>query len=182
MGLWTGFLGGPLDFFVMRIVDILMAFPGILLALLLSSILGPNIHNVVFAIAATGWISTARIVRAQTLQVKSKEFVLSLHALGASSSRIVFKHILPNVVPTLLIQATFSLSGVIIIEAGLSFLGLGAPSTTPTWGALLNQGRSVLTEAPLLAIAPGFCIFLTVLSLNFLGDSIRDALDPKSTL
>lgn len=180
VGTISGFYGGKFDLILMRIIDILLAFPGILLAMVISSVLGPNLHNVVLAIAATGWISAARLVRGQVLAVKEQEFVLAARAVGASNLRSMILHILPQVIPILIVHATFSLSGVIIIEASLSFLGLGMQQGPPTWGALLAQGKTVLTEAPNLTLAPGFAIMIVVLSLNFLGDGLRDFFDPKS--
>jgi peptide/nickel transport system permease protein len=179
IGLWAGYKRGIADALLMRAVDLLMAFPGILLAMALAALMGPSIHNLVLAIAATGWTSSARLIRGQTLSVREREFVVGCRALGAGDARILLKHILPSVFSPLLVQATFSLSGVIIVEASLSFLGLGATDGPPSWGAMLNQGRAVLTEAPHLSIMPGATIALIVLALNFLGDALRDILDPR---
>ncbi len=180
VGLISGYWRGWIDHLLMRSVDILMAFPGILVAMSLAALLGPNIHNVVLAIAATGWTSAARLVRGQVLSLREREYVTASRALGARDRRLIFYHILPGTISTLLIHATFSLSAVILIEASLSFLGLGAQDGPPSWGALLNQGRAVITEAPHLSIAPGFAIMLIVLSLNFIGDALRDILDPRN--
>jgi peptide/nickel transport system permease protein len=180
VGLFSGYVGRWVDLVIMRVVDILMAFPGILLAMVLAAVLGPSLHNIIFAIAATGWIASARLVRGQVLSLKEREFVVASRAIGASHFRTVFRYILPPIFPLLAIHATFTLSGVILVEASLSFLGLGPQSGAPTWGALLSQGKSVLTEAPHLTLVPGFAIAITVLSLNFLGDALRDAWDPKS--
>ena len=179
VGVMTGYLGGMLDAVVMRILDIVMAFPGILLAMAVTAIIGPSIHTIIFAIAATGWTSTAHLVRAQVLSVKEREYVLAAVTLGANFPRIIWIYILPNLWSVLLISATFSLSGVLLVEAGLSFLGLGAQDGPPTWGSLLNQGRTVLLEAPHLSVIPGLLILVTVLALNFLGDGLRDYLDPR---
>jgi len=181
VGLLSGFYGGFLDFILMRVVDLLMAFPGILMAMLLAAFLGPSKKNVIFAICATGWISTARLVRAQVLSLKERTFVMSARAVGASNLRTIFKHILPSLFAPLIILSTFSLSGVIIIESSLSFLGLGSLEAPLTWGALLSQGKSVLIEAPLLSVVPGIAILLIVLSLNALGDACQDYFDPKKT-
>lgn len=178
VGLVAGYRGGYIDMILMRTVDLLMAFPGILLAMALAALMGPSLHNVVFAIAATGWTSSARLVRGQVLTLNEREYVTACKAMGASGWRIVLKHIFPGTLSPLVVLATFSLSGVIIIEASLSFLGLGAQDGSPSWGAILSQGRSQLVEAPHLSIAPGIAIFLLVLALNFLGDALRDALDP----
>ncbi len=180
VGLVSGYWRGWIEHGLMRLVDILMAFPGILLAMALAALLGPNVHNVVLAIAATGWTSAARLVRGQVLTLREREYVTASRALGATDARIIFRHILPGTVSTLLIHATFSLSAVILIEASLSFLGLGAQDGPPSWGALLNQGRAALTEAPHLSLAPGAAIALIVLSLNFVGDALRDIFDPKN--
>jgi peptide/nickel transport system permease protein len=178
-GLVSGFYKGFLDMFIMRFVDILMAFPGILLALSLSSLLGPSLHNLIISITATGWTSTARLVRGQVLSLSEREYVVAAKAIGASSFRTLVLHILPSLTTPLLVSTSFSLSGVILVEASLSFLGLGAQGETPSWGALLNQGRSALSEAPHLSIFPGTAILLVVLAFNFLGDALRDHLDPK---
>lgn len=179
IGLAAGFRRGWIDALLMRTVDLLMAFPGILLAMALSAVMGPSLHNVVLAITATGWTSSARLIRGQTLSVREREFVTASRALGASGWRLVAKHIFPATLSPLVVHATFSLSGVIIVEASLSFLGLGPQDGAPTWGAMLNQGRSVLTEAPFLSVIPGAAIALLVLALNFTGDALRDILDPR---
>lgn len=179
LGLIAGFWGGMSDVIIMRLVDILMAFPGILLAMSLTSILGPSVHNIILAISITGWTGTARLVRGQVLSLRERDHVLAARSLGAGSIRMLVRHILPFLWTPLLVSSTFSLSGVIIVEASLSFLGLGANSSTPTWGSLLFQGRTVLTEAPFLSIIPGIMIALVVLAFNFLGDSLRDIFDPR---
>ena len=164
----------------MRAVDLVMAFPGILLAMTLTTLLGPTVINIVLAISLTGWTAAARLVRGQVLSLNEREYVTAARALGAVDRRIIWRHIFPGTISPLLVHATFSLSGVIIVESSLSFLGFGAQDSAASWGSLLGQGRTVLTEAPHLSIAPGMAIALTVLSLNFIGDSLRDALDPKS--
>ena len=179
IGLVAGYKRGLIDTLLMRTVDLLMAFPGILLAMALAALMGPSLHNVVIAIAATGWTSSARLVRGQVLSLNEREYVLASQALGAKDWRVIWKHIFPGTLSPLVVHATFSLSGVIIIEASLSFLGLGAQDGAPTWGAILGQGKTVLLEAPHLSIAPGVAIMLLVLALNFLGDALRDLLDPR---
>lgn len=179
LGLISGYFGGFWDKLIMRVVDTLMAFPGILLTLALTSLLGPSVNNIIYAIIATGWTSFARLARAQVLSVKESEFITASHLIGASPTRVILKHILPSIVPTIIITATFSLSGVILVEASLSFLGLGSEDQTPSWGNLLNQGKSVLLEAPHLSIAPGLLIAFLVLSFNLVGDAIKDTWDPK---
>lgn len=178
-GICAGYFRGITDSIIMRIVDILMAFPGILLAMSLASFLGPSINNIILAISATGWTSTARLMRSQVLTIREREHIVAARAIGASNFRILIHHILPFLWTPLLVSSTFSLSGVILIEASLSFLGLGANSTIPTWGGLLFQGRGVLEEAPYLSIIPGVLIATVILSLNFLGDILRDLLDPR---
>ena len=180
IGLIAGYKRGLFDAVLMRTVDLLMAFPGILLALALAALMGPSQHNVVLAIAATGWTSSARLIRGQALTVREREFVQASVALGASDFRTMFRHVFPATLSPLIVHATFSLSGVIIVEASLSFLGLGANDGAPSWGAILGQGRTVLTEAPFLSVVPGLAIMLLVLALNFLGDAFRDLLDPRA--
>jgi len=180
IGLIAGYFGGWLDQILMRFVDMLMAFPGLLVALVLASILGPSQATIIFAIAATGWISSARLTRGQVLGIRENTYVTASVALGATNTRILYHHILPGTLSPLIVHATFSLSGVIIVESGLSFLGLGAQDGAPSWGSLLAQGQTVLTQAPHLSIVPGLAIMLTVLALNFLGDALRDAFDPRS--
>ena len=179
VGLIAGYSRGWIDTLCMRLVDLIMAFPGILLAMALAALMGPSLNNVIFAIAATGWTSSARLVRGQVLSIREREFVTASRALGATTWRLMGKHIFPATLSPLIVHATFSLSGVIIVEASLSFLGLGAQDGAPSWGAILGQGRTVLTEAPHLSIIPGGAIMLVVLALNFVGDALRDILDPR---
>lgn len=180
LGLVSGFFGGWIDTLVMRIVDIFMAFPGILLAMSLTALMGPSLSTIVFAIAATGWTSAARIVRGQVLSLREREFVLAARAIGAPKWSLMFRHILPQTWSPLIVHATFSLSGVIIIEAGLSYLGLGAQDGALTWGGLLGQGSEImLNKAPHITLVPGIAIFMLVIALNFIGDAMRDTFDPK---
>ena len=180
IGLVSGYYLGWVDALFMRLIDVVLAIPTILVAMVLSTLLGSSIWNVIFAIAVTGWASSARLVRGQVLSLRERDYVKASRALGAKDLRLMLRHIMPGTLTPLIVHATFSLSGVIIIEAGLSFLGLGAQDGSPTWGALLKQGRSVMTEAPHLSIIPGMAIMLVVLALNFIGDALRDALDPKN--
>lgn len=179
VGLVSGYYGGLTDSLLMRLVDILLAFPGLLLAIALVAVLGPRTTNVVLALTAMGWVSFARLVRGQVLSVKEREYVLAARSLGQSDWGIMRFHILPNVLSPVIVQATFSVAGVIVAEASLSFLGLGAPPGTPSWGAMLSEGKQVLLEAPHVSIFPGLAIMLVVLSINLLGDELRDFLDPK---
>ena len=179
LGLLAAYFRGFVDRFLSVCLDIVMAFPGILLTMTIASILKPSIFTIIASISLTGWTGFARIVRAQVLSLRELEYVSANIALGASSMRTMLKHILPNIIPPIVITASFSLSSVILIEASLSFLGLGVLGQNPSWGSLLNQGRSVLTEAPHLSVIPGLLIMLVVLAFNFIGDALRDALDPK---
>lgn len=177
-GATAGYFGGAVDGVVMRIVDIFLAFPGILLAIALAGVLGPNLGNLVIALSVMGWVGYARLVRAQVLSLREREYVAAALAVGAGPWRIVARHILPNALSPVIVQATFSAAGVIIAESSLSFLGLG-PQNVPTWGGLLAQGAAYLLYAPHIAFFPGLFIMLTVLALNLVGDALRDALDPK---
>ena len=179
VGSLAGYVGGKVDQFFMRIVDMLYAFPGFLLAISLVAVLGPSINNLIIAMCITGWASYARLVRAEVLHLKAKEYVQSAKALGANPFRIVVLHVWPNLVGPIVVQSSFAMAGTIISESSLSFLGLGAPPTTPTWGALLNAGRKILIEAPHVSIFPGLAIVLLVLGFNLFGDGLRDYLDPK---
>ena len=179
VGLIAGYKRGWVDTMLMRMVDLLMACPGILLAMALAAMLGPSRNNVILAISATGWTSAARLMRAQTLSIREREYVVASRAMGAKDLRLIWHHIFPATLSPLLVHATFSLSGVIIVEASFSFLGLGAQDGAPSWGALLSQGRTVLLEAPYLSIIPGVAIATLVLALNFVGDALRDILDPR---
>lgn len=181
-GAIAGFYGGRIDATIMRLVDIILAFPGILLALYLAAVMPPSIFTLVFALSCTGWVTYARLVRARILEIKNREFVIAASALGASSTRVITRHLLPNVMGPVIVQASYGLSIIILAEAGLTFLGLGLPIGTPSWGALLDQGVANLFTSPYLAIFPGLCIAISVLGFNFLGDGLRDILDPKSTL
>lgn len=179
LGLVSGYYGGVLDTLLMRLVDILLAFPGLLLAIALVAVLGPHVSNVVLALTVMGWVSFARLVRGQVLSVKQREFILASRISGQSDWRIMLVHVLPNVLSPIIVQATFSVAGVIVAEASLSFLGLGAPPGTPSWGAMLSEGKQVLMEAPHVSLFPGLAIMLVVLSINFVGDALRDRLDPR---
>lgn len=179
VGSISGFYGGWIDGIIMRIIDMLYAFPNFLLALALVAVLGPSVQNVIIAMSITGWTGYARLIRGEFLHLKEKEYVISSISLGSSDPRIIIKHIWPNLVGPLVVQCSFAMAGTIIAESGLSFLGLGAPPTTPTWGALLNSGRKILSEAPHVSIFPGIAILILVLGFNLLGDGLRDYLDPK---
>lgn len=179
LGAISGYFGGIVDVLVMRLCDILLAFPGILLAIALVAVLGPSLNNVILALATIGWVGYARLVRGQVLKVREMEYVTAAKALGARSPRVIVMHVLPNVVNPVIVMATLGLAGAILAEAALSFLGLGVQPPTPSWGAMLTSGRRYLGLANHLAIFPGAAIMLAVMGLNFLGDGLIDALDPK---
>lgn len=180
LGGLAGYFGGWFDELVSRAVDILLAFPGLLLAIALVAVLGPSLMNVLFALSVIGWVGYARLVRGQVLRAREIDFVQAARALGAGTSRIMLHHVLPTAMPVVVVQATLGMAGAILSEAALSFLGLGAQPPTPSWGTMLNGGVSHLLDAPHLTIFPGLAIALLVLGFNFLGDGLRDATDPKS--
>ena len=163
----------------MRIMDMLYAFPGFLLAISLVAVMGPSLPNLILALCVTGWTGYARLIRGEVLHLKTKDYVQSAISVGATTPRILILHIWPNLVSVIVIQASFGMAGTIIAESGLSFLGLGVPPTVPSWGALLNAGRQVLVDAPHISIFPGLAIVSLVLSFNLIGDGLRDILDPK---
>jgi peptide/nickel transport system permease protein len=177
----AGYVGGKLDVFVTAVViNSLLAFPGILLVIALVAFLGPGLDRMIFALTITGWVGFARMARGQVLKVKTLEFVEAARALGASNLRIFISHILPNIVQPVLIQTSIGMAGVILAEASLSFLGLGITPPAPSWGAMLNDARTHLFDAPHMVVFPSMALVMTVLSFNFLGDALRDWLDPKN--
>jgi len=178
IGAVSGFLGGRVDAVLMRMTDVFLAFPGILLAIALVAVLGPALRHVVIALVAIGWVSYARLVRGQVLQIREREFVEAARATGLSGGRTLWRHILPNVLPTLSVQASLGLAGAVLAEASLSFLGLGIQPPTPSWGAMINAGRGHLLDAPHVSLFPGLAILFTVMGLIFLGDALVDHLDP----
>jgi peptide/nickel transport system permease protein len=179
VGLVAGYFGGALDIVLTGIVDVFLAFPLILMALTLAAILGPSLRNLVIVMALTGWMSYARVVRSAVLSLKNTEFVTAATVIGANDIRIILRHIFPNVIGQTLILFAYGFSQFIILESALSFLGLGIPPPTPTWGRMLYEGRDYLTVAPWTITFPGLAIMLTVLSNNFIGDGLRDVLDPS---
>jgi peptide/nickel transport system permease protein len=179
LGSVAGYFGGWLDDVISRVIDVLLAFPGILLAIALVAVLGPSLANVVMALSVIGWVGYARLVRGQVLKARELEFVQAARALGARTPRILLRHVVPTAVPAVVVQATLGMAGAILAEASLSFLGLGVQPPTPSWGTMLNGGRLHLLDAPHLTIFPGAAIAMLVLGFNFLGDGLRDALDPK---
>ncbi|MDI1472511.1 MAG: ABC transporter permease [Thermodesulfovibrio sp.] len=179
LGLIAGYYGGFIDTIIMRFVDVMLAFPTLFLILAVVAVLEPSIYIIMVVIGLTGWMDVARLVRAEVLSLKEREFVLAARAIGASSGRIIFKHILPNAIYPVIVAATFSVGGAILIESGLSFLGLGIQPPEPSWGGILSVGKDYITVAWWMSLFPGIAIFLTVLSFNLLGEALRDALDPK---
>ena len=181
LGSIAGYFGGRIDEAISRVIDILLAFPGLLLAIALVAVLGPSLTNVVLALSLIGWVGYARLVRGQVLRARELEFVQAARALGASTLRILTRHVIPTTLPAVTVQATLGMGGAILAEAALSFLGLGVQPPTPSWGTMLSYGRAHLLDAPHLTIFPGLAIAVLVLGFNFLGDGLRDALDPATT-
>jgi peptide/nickel transport system permease protein len=180
MGSVAGYFGGRIDEAISRLIDVLLAFPGLLLAIAMVAVLGPSLTNVVLALSLIGWVGYARLVRGQVLRARELEFVQAARALGATTSRILTRHVIPTALPAVTVQATLGMGGAILAEAALSFLGLGVQPPTPSWGTMLNYGRGHLLDAPHLTVFPGIAIAILVLGFNFLGDGLRDALDPAT--
>jgi peptide/nickel transport system permease protein len=178
-GLVAGYVGGRVDAVIMRLVDLNLAFPLILLALSVVALLGANLRNLVIVMAITTWMIYARVVRGLGLTLRERDFVQAARALGANDARIIGWHVLPNVLAPVLVIWTLEVARVILMESALSFLGLGVPPPTPTWGRMLAEGRDYLTVAGWISIFPGLAIMATVLGINFLGDGLRDLLDPR---
>ena len=179
VGLLAGFLGGWTDTLLMRLVDVSLSLPGILIAVLLSVVFEPSFGNVIIVVVFLLWPSYARLVRGETLSLKHQEFVSLARIAGCSNLTIMFRHIVPNLVPSILVLATLHVGYVIVLEAALSFLGVGLPPPTPSWGVMVADGRGLIEQAWWISILPGIAILVTVLSLNILGDWVRDCLDPK---
>jgi peptide/nickel transport system permease protein len=180
VGSIAGFYGGWLDRFLNRIViNTLMAFPGVLLALAFVAFLGPGLGKLILALSLGGWIGYARLVRGEVLKTRERDYVQAARALGVRAGRLMVIHIWPSVVPPVMVQTAIGLAGVILSEATLSFLGLGVPPPTPTWGGMLNDGRAHVFDAPHLVVFPALSVMLVILSFNFLGDALRDRLDPR---
>lgn len=183
MGSLAGYFGGTLDrFFNIVLMNAFMSFPGILLAIAFVAFLGPGIGKLIMALSIGGWVGYARLVRAQVLATKEREFVEAARALGASHSRIVLRHILPNIVQPVIVQAAIGMAGAVLAEATMSFLGLGVPAPAASWGTMLNDARGHLFDAPHMVIFPAIAVMLAVLSFNFIGDGLRDYMDPRARL
>ncbi len=179
----AGYYGGYIDkFFNVVLMNAFLSFPGILLAIAFVAFLGPGIFNLILALCIGGWVGYARLVRGQVLAVKEKEFVEAARALGANDLRILTRHILPNIIQPVIVQAAIGMAGAVLAEATMSFLGLGVPPPTASWGSMLNDGRLHLFDAPHLVIFPALAVMLAVLSFNFIGDALRDYMDPRSRI
>jgi peptide/nickel transport system permease protein len=179
IGSAAGYYGGWLDQLIMRVIDVLMAFPGTLLAIAVAAVLGPGLSHLVLALCLIGWTGYARLVRAEILALREREFILAAGALGAGPARVVRRHLIPNLLPTFLVQAVFGVATTIVAEGGLSFLGLGVQPPTPSWGSMLNEGRQFLLVAPHITTFPGLALMATILGVNLLGDGLRDRLEKK---
>jgi peptide/nickel transport system permease protein len=180
LGALAGFYGGWVDSLVMRLADVFLSFPSLIIIITLASVLGPSIYNVMLAIGLLGWPPIARLLRGELLSLREREFILGARASGCGAARLIFRHLLPNAMAPVIVAATFGIAYAILIEAGLSFLGLGVQPPTPSWGNMLTDAQSltVLESMPWLWLPPGVMIALAVLSINFIGDGLRDALDP----
>ena len=180
LGALAGYFGGWFDHFInIILINAFLSFPGILLAIAFAAFLGPGIDKVIFALTITGWAGYARIARAQVLQAKEMEYVLAARSLGASDARILVRHLLPNILQPVLVQATIAMAGAILAESTLSFLGLGVLAPMPSWGAMLNDSRGHIFDAPHLVIFPALAVMAAVLAFNLLGDALRDWMDPR---
>ena len=183
VGSIAGYYGGRVDRFVNVVVmNAFLSFPGILLAIAFVAFLGPGIFNLILALSIGGWVGYARLVRAQVLAVREREFVEAARALGASDLRVIVRHILPNIIQPVIVQAAIGMAGAVLAEATMSFLGLGVPPPTASWGSMLNDGRSHLFGAPHLVLFPAGAVMLAVLAFNFIGDGLRDYLDPRARM
>jgi peptide/nickel transport system permease protein len=178
-GLLAGYFGGKVDVFFSQVFDIFLAFPSLLLAIGISAVMPPGLTSAMLAITLVGWAGFARLVRGLTLSLKEQTFVEASRALGASSARVLYKHILPNALPVIIVAGSLRVGGFILLEAALSFLGLGVQPPTPTWGSMISLNRSYINSAPWMVIFPGLAISVTVISFNVLGDFLRDKLDPR---
>ncbi len=180
LGALAGHFGGWVDSVIMRLADVVLSFPSLIIIITLAAVLGPSIYNVMLAIGLLGWPPIARLLRGQLLSLRETEFVIGARAVGCSDGRLIFRHMLPNAMAPVLVAATFGIAYAILIEAGLSFLGLGVQPPTPSWGNMLTDAQqlTVLESMPWLWLPPGLMIALAVLSINFIGDGLRDALDP----
>jgi peptide/nickel transport system permease protein len=183
VGCIAGYYGGRVDrFFNVIVMNAFLSFPGILLAIAFVAFLGPGLWNLILALSLGGWVGYARLVRAQVLATREREFVEAARALGASDWRVVTRHILPNMIQPVIVQAAIGMAGAVLAEATMSFLGLGVPPPVPSWGSMLNDGRGHLFEAPHIVLFPAAAVMLAVLAFNFIGDGLRDYLDPRARI
>ena len=180
LGILAGYFGGIVDAVIMRVADMMISFPGMVLAIAVAGILGASVTNAVIAIAVVSWTKYARLARSLVLKIRNRDYIAAAQITGTKTSRILGKYMLPNVLPTILITGATDIGSMMLEIAGLSFLGFGAQSPTAEWGLMLNEGRAYMTAAPWLMIFPGLAIFITVVVFNLLGDSLRDVLDPRS--
>ncbi|MGP8050879.1 MAG: ABC transporter permease [Desulfobaccales bacterium] len=179
VGALAGYYGGVLDQVLMRLVDLMLCFPTIFLILAVIAVLGPNIWNIMAVIGLTSWMGVARLVRAEFLSLREREFVVAARALGASDARLIWRHLLPNALTPVMVSATLGVAGAILVESSLSFLGLGVQPPTPSWGNMLTMGKDNIEIAWWLSVFPGLAILVTVMSYNLLGEGIREAIDPR---
>ena len=179
LGAVSGYYGGAIDQIIMRIVDLMLAFPFLVLAIAVASILGPSLENTMIVLGGVSWIGYARLVRGLVLSLREEEYVLAARIVGARDWRIIWRHILPNCLGVIIVQATFGVASAILAASALSFLGMGAQPPTAEWGAMLSAAKKEMRHHPMMAVAPGMAIMITVLAINFVGDALRDALDPR---
>jgi peptide/nickel transport system permease protein len=179
LGAISGYFGGKVDFAIQKLVEVIWAFPPLLLGITIMAFLGQGLFNLILALVAQRWIPYCRVVRAQTLSMRERDFIVAARCLGASNRQIIWRHIIPNLIQTSLVIGTFAMASSIIAEASLSFLGVGVPPEIPTWGTMLADARIYISTAWWLPLFPGLCIFVTVLGINLLGDALRDLLDPR---
>ncbi len=179
LGASSGYIGGKVDFVIQKLVEVMWAFPPLLLGITIMAFLGQGLFNVILALVAQRWIPYCRVVRGQTLSLRQREFVVAAQCLGANKRQIIMRHIIPNLIQTSLVIGTFAMASSIIAEASLSFLGIGVPPEIPTWGTMLADSRIYISTAWWLPLFPGLCIFITVLGINLMGDGLRDILDPR---
>lgn len=179
MGVLAGFYGGIVDDILMRLADIQIALPTLIVAIAIMAVLGPGILNLILVLALTGWVYFARVVRSEVLSLRERDFILAARSIGASNARVIRKHLLPNTISAVLVMSTLQVATVIIAESSLSFLGVGVGVRTPTWGQTISQGREYVGSAWWLSVTPGVAIFITVLAINLIGDWLRDHFDPR---
>jgi peptide/nickel transport system permease protein len=179
LGAVSGYFGGKVDFFIQKLVEVIWAFPPLLLGITIMAFLGQGLFNLILALIAQRWIPYCRVVRGQTLSLRNRDFVTAARCLGAGNTQIILRHIVPNLIQTSLVIGTFAMASSIIAEASLSFLGVGVPPDIPTWGTMLADARIYISTSWWLPLFPGLCIFVTVLGINLLGDALRDILDPR---